>query len=156
MTTNRIRANPPSSDRMTILACCAHLAPMEICMAISALLTDVSKDFLHMAGITRHVLMHASERVLCLPIVIELRSTSDRRPTCCGVAVFAGDGKRPVRISNPRGFGRLAWQKGTKNRQAQCKNDTQPGQIFTAADDCRIRIRPSCPDCAVEQDHCSQ
>ena len=149
VTANRAGGNLPSPDGMTILARRAHLAPMEIRMAISALLTDVTKDFFHMAGITRHVLVHASQRVLCLSIVIEFRSTANRRPTCCGVAIFAGNRQRSMRVSNTRGFVGLALQKRPKNQQAQCKNDTASRHNSAVSDANRMRIRLSYPACAV-------
>lgn len=105
---NRAGGNLPSPHSMTILARGSHLAPMEIRMAISALLPNVSKDFFHMAGITRHALVHASQRVLCLSIVIEFRSTPDRRPTRCGVAVFTRSREWSMWVSNTRGFAGLA------------------------------------------------
>ena len=89
----------PSIYRMAILAVSTELPAMNISVAVSALFTNVSEDFFHMAGITRNMFMHAPQRVLGFDVVIELRSLSNGRPTRSGVAILAGDCQRAMRAS---------------------------------------------------------
>ena len=59
MVANRLDIHLPTIDRVAILAGGAELSTMDISMAISALLTDVSKNFLYVARITCDILVHA-------------------------------------------------------------------------------------------------
>src|SRR5579871_1387469 len=52
--------NLPPVYGMTIFACCAHLTPMDVGMAISAVLTDVTKYFFHMARTTLYILVQST------------------------------------------------------------------------------------------------
>lgn len=110
MVADGIDIHLPAVNGVAVLACRAKLPPMDVSVAISALLTDVSKDFLHMARITCDILVKAAERILCFTVVVELHCLPKGRPTCCRMAVLAGDGERPVRIARLLRFPSLAWQ----------------------------------------------
>jgi hypothetical protein len=71
---NRIHIRTPAVDRMAILTPGAELPAMDICVAISALLTNVSKNFSHMAGITCDILVHAAQRISGFAIVVKFDS----------------------------------------------------------------------------------
>lgn len=71
---NRIHIHTPAVNRVAILAAGAELPAMDIWVAISALLTNVSKNFSHMAGITRDILMHAAQRISGFTIVVKFDS----------------------------------------------------------------------------------
>jgi hypothetical protein len=105
--TYRIDIHLPAINRVAILACRSKLAAMDVSMAISALLTDVSENFLHMARITCDILVETAQRILGFTVVIELDHLPKRGPARRRVAVFAGDGKRPVGIARLRRLGRL-------------------------------------------------
>lgn len=53
---------------------------MDISVAILALFTYVGKILVDMAGSTRHVLMHSTQRIARLSIVAEFRHSLDRVP----------------------------------------------------------------------------
>ena len=57
MIANGTDRGQPALDRVTILAARAELAAMDIRMAISALLTHVSKNFTGVAKVTLYVLV---------------------------------------------------------------------------------------------------
>lgn len=109
----------PSIYRMAILAVATELTAMNISVAISALFTNVSEDFFHMAGITRNMFMHTPQWVLGLDVVIELRSLSNGRPTRGGVAILASDCQRAMRASY------AAWLSGL------CSSDSRKNQENT-------------------------
>src|SRR5208337_5633052 len=75
-----------------------HLAAMNVGMTIRALLAHLREDFADMALAASYVLMHGSQRVFCFGVVIKLRFGTDRLPTHRGMASFARDRERPVRI----------------------------------------------------------
>jgi hypothetical protein len=114
---NRIDIHTPAVDRVAILAGSAELAAMDISVAISALLTDVSKNFLYVARITRDILVHAAQWILGFAIVVELDSLPDGRPACSGMAVLASDGKRTVRIARTRWFAGLGFQQAVESEE---------------------------------------
>jgi hypothetical protein len=62
---------------VAILTARAELAAMDVSVAISALLTDVSKDFLHMARITCDILVQTTQRILSFAIVVKFDSLPD-------------------------------------------------------------------------------
>jgi hypothetical protein len=120
---NRIHIRTPAVNRVAILATGAELPAMDIRVAISALLTNVSKNFSHVAGITRDILVHPAQWISRFPIVVKFNSLPDRRPTRGCVAVLAGDGQRPMRVPHTRCLVRLSNQPPGAYQQ-RCKNDT--------------------------------
>lgn len=118
MIANRIDIDKPAVDGVAVLAGSAELAAMDISMAISALLTDVSKNFLYVARITCDILVHAAQRILGFAIVVELDGLADGRPARGGMAVFACDGKRPVGIPRARGLAGLGVQQTAEREES--------------------------------------
>ena len=86
----------PAQDRMTLCAVGSVLAPVNVRMAIRAVLADIGKDRLGVALGTVDLLVKATERIF-RGIVIEFWNCADRSPACACVAVLAGDGKWTVR-----------------------------------------------------------
>ena len=128
MATNRIHIRAPAIDRVAILAAGAELTPMDVSVAISALMTNVSKNFSQMAGITRDILMQATQWVLSFPIVVKFDSLPDGRPTRRGVAVLASDSQRPMRVLHARRFAGLGNQHSgaCQQRCKHCKQAPRP------------------------------
>lgn len=91
-----LRGNVPTLYCVTLLTIRAHLAPMNICVAVGAVLPNVRKNRLKVAVDARNFLVHATQRIVRL-VVIELRHGANRTPSGRGVTVFARNGKRTVR-----------------------------------------------------------
>ena len=144
---NRIQVRTPPVDRMTILTSGPELPAMDVSVAISALLTNVSKNFSHMAGITRDILVHPAQWISRFPIVVKFDSLPDRSPTRACVAVLAGDLKRPVWVPRRRWLVRLGSQ-APRAYQQRCKNDTQPRRhahrLFPVPNDLSCFVRFFC------------
>ena len=109
---DRFHRNRPTQDGVTLVALRAHLAPVNVGVAIGALFPDVSKYRLDMALGAGDTFVHAAQRVT-RAVVIELGNVADRLPSAEGVAVLARDGQRAVRAARGRG-GLLRRQAATK------------------------------------------
>lgn len=81
----------PSLHGVTLCAIGAHLAAMNIGVAIGAILADVCKDRLDMALDAAHFLVHPTQRIAGL-VVIKFRNRAYGTPSRRGVAVLAGNG----------------------------------------------------------------
>ena len=123
MVADGIDIHQPAVDRVAILAGRAELPAMDISMAISALLTDVSKNFLHVARITCDILVQAAQWILGFAIVVELDSLPDGRPARRGMAVLASDCKRPVWIPRTRWFAGLGVQQASESQEHADKTE---------------------------------
>jgi hypothetical protein len=88
----------PPADGMTVLANRAHLAAVNVGMAVGALVSHIGKDHLDVAGRAGHALVHAAQRKLG-GVVIEFGNGPDGPPSINGVAVLTGDIQRAVRTS---------------------------------------------------------
>ena len=86
---NLLNRDFPAAHRMTVLARRAHLASVDVGMAVSAFRAHIREDELGMACCTRHAFVHASQRELGC-IVIEFRRSTDRLPAINRVTVLAG------------------------------------------------------------------
>lgn len=91
----------PSLDRMTTLAVGAHLAAMDIRMAIGTMLANIFKDEAGVALCTRNLLVHAAERV-SRHVVIELGYSPYGIPTCVGMAILAWHCNGAMRVCDRR------------------------------------------------------
>lgn len=114
-----LHRNFPSPDRMTGLAIRAHLALVDIGVAVGALVANVSEDHLGMAGRAGHTFVQAAQGILGL-IVIELRHRSNGFPPINGVAVLARDIQISVRTA--RALCRL-WRAGARRGKKQHQRD---------------------------------
>jgi hypothetical protein len=72
--------NIPALHSVALLAVGAHLALVDIRVAIRALRADISKDRLGVALRARHAFMHAAQGIL-RRVVIKFRDRADRLPT---------------------------------------------------------------------------
>jgi cephalosporin-C deacetylase-like acetyl esterase len=96
-------------------------------MAIRALLSDIGKDFLGVARVARHALMHAAQRIAGLDSMVELRDSPDGSPTGGGVAVAARNlESRAVRATAVLPYGRLLILGGAK----RCPQQKRPGNSY--------------------------
>ena len=80
----------PALHRVALLAVGAHLPPVNIGVAVGAILPDIRKHRLHVALHAFHLLVHAAQRITGL-VVIEFRHCFHRAPAGGRVAIFAGD-----------------------------------------------------------------
>lgn len=99
-----LHRNVPSLDGMALLAIRAHLALVNVGVAIGALFTNVRKDRLGVALNAAHAFVHATQRILGC-VVIEFRNRADRLPSAQRMAVLTWDAEASVRTT--RGCGRL-------------------------------------------------
>ncbi len=95
----------PTLHGVTLGAIGAHLAAVNIGVAIRAILADICKDRLDVALGARNFLVHAAQRIFRL-VVIELGNSADGAPTSGGVTVFTRDAQRAVRIPGGLVLGR--------------------------------------------------
>jgi hypothetical protein len=94
---HRSRGNPPSLNRVAVLALSAELASVEIRVAGRTLRPSFGKNSRNVARITGHVLMHPAQWELG-SVVVELGLSAQGREACSGVTVLARDRNRPMRI----------------------------------------------------------
>jgi hypothetical protein len=99
-----LHRNVPSPDGMALLAIRAHLALVNVGVAIRALLADVRKDRLGVALNATHTFVHAAQWILGC-VVIEFRNCADRFPSAERMTVLTRNAEASVRT--PRGRGRL-------------------------------------------------
>jgi len=93
-----VECDAPATHRVAILASPAKLAPVDIGMAIRALLAHLGEDFTDVALAASYVGVHGPQWVFRLRVVIELRLRPDRLPTHRRMATFAWDREGSVRI----------------------------------------------------------
>ena len=94
---NRCNGNIPALDGMARLTICSELSPVNIRVAVRALLSHICKNEFHMALRALHFFVHSAQRIARL-VVVKFRNTADGLPTEGSVAVFTGDVDRAVRI----------------------------------------------------------
>ena len=80
--------NLPAADGVAGLASRAHLALVNVGVAVSAFVADVAEDHLGVAGSAGDAFVHAAQRIASL-LVIELGHGTDRLPAIDSVAVLA-------------------------------------------------------------------
>lgn len=90
--------NVPPLDAVALLAVRAHLALVNVRVAIRTLRTHIGEDHLGMALSTSHTLMHSAQRVLG-GVVVKLRYGADGFPTAQSVTILAGNTQASVRTS---------------------------------------------------------
>lgn len=78
----------PAAYAVALFAIRAQLAPVKVCVAILATLTNVAEYRFHVALRTRHILVKSAQRIVGL-IVIEFRNGANRFPPLCRVTVLA-------------------------------------------------------------------
>jgi hypothetical protein len=97
----------PASYRVTILARRTELPPMNIGMAVRALLANQAKHFVDVTLTARDIFMHATKRELRLAVVVEFRLGANWAPANPGVAAFTRYRQRTVRIPSAQRDRRL-------------------------------------------------
>jgi hypothetical protein len=85
-----LRGEIPSFDGMALRAIGAHLAAVNVSVAISAVFADVREDRFDVALNAFHLFVHAAERILGFGVV-EFGDSADRAPSRGSVAIFARD-----------------------------------------------------------------
>ena len=103
--THLLDGDVPSLHRMALCAVRTHLSPMDVRMAIGAILANVGKDRLDVAGHAFHLLVHASERISGL-VMVKLGNWANGAPSGGRVTVFAGNIQRAMRIASGFFLGR--------------------------------------------------
>ena len=98
MLLDRLDGHRPAHHGMALFATCAHLSPVNVSVAVGALVADLREYKIRMALRTCDVLMHAAKRV-ARGVVIKLRHAADWLPSADRVAVLAGDRQRSVRAA---------------------------------------------------------
>lgn len=89
----------PSLHRVALGAIGAHLATMNIGVAVGAIFADVREDRLNMALGAFHFFVHPAQRIARL-VVIEFWDRPYRTPSRRGVAVLARNSKGTMRVAS--------------------------------------------------------
>ena len=79
----------PSLNCVAGFALISKLIPVDIGMTVGASLTDVFKNQVRMAAHTRSRLVHASQWIMGLRIMVELGFGANGTPTNCRMTVLA-------------------------------------------------------------------
>ena len=87
----------PTLHGMALRAVGAHLATMDVRVAIGAILTHVGEYGFYVALGALHFFVQAAEGIFRF-VVIEFRNCADGAPACRGMTVFARNVQRTVRI----------------------------------------------------------
>ena len=87
---NLLNRDLPSAHRVALRAIRTKFSPVNISMAVGAVLADICKYRLHVALGTQDLFMHSTERIVCF-VVIEFRLGANRPPGIRHVTVFAGN-----------------------------------------------------------------
>jgi len=111
--------NVPSLDGVALLAIGAHLALVNVGVAIGALLADVREDRLGVALNAAHAFVHATQGILGC-VVIEFGNRADRLPSADRVTVLARNAEASVGTTRSRGRLRLSnrQRRGRENRES--------------------------------------
>src|SRR6516225_9055815 len=91
----------PALDRVALLAVCAHLSHVNVCVAICAMRPYVGEHGFGMALRASHMLVLPAQWVACL-VMIELWNGADGFPPDRGVTVLAGDRQIAVGATRDR------------------------------------------------------
>ena len=106
---------------MALRAVGAHLAAMNVRVAVGAIFADVGENRLHVALSAGHFFVHAAQRVFGF-VVIKFGNSADGPPASGGVAILAGNGERAMGIASGlilRSGNRLTGKgSGVRRRQA--------------------------------------
>lgn len=105
MTLNRLNTGFPALDAVATPAVGPELPAVQIRMTILALLSDIGEDLLHVTRCARHAQVHTAQRVLGLPVMIELGDYANRTPTGIRVTVLTSDLQISVRTARLRALG---------------------------------------------------
>jgi len=119
-----LHGNMPAPHRVALFAIGAHLALMNVRVAVGALRPDISKDHLGVALGAGHSLMQAAQRVLG-GVVIEFRDRPDRLPAAQRVAVLAWNAQASVRTSRVGRRLRLPARRLTAGEHRKCDDQMQ-------------------------------
>ena len=92
------RANVPALDVVTLFAVGAHLPAVEIGVAIGAAGSGIRENRLGVAACTRHIFMHAKQRIRSL-VVVKFWNGSNGLPTDGRMAVLTRHVQRAVRTA---------------------------------------------------------
>lgn len=95
---NRLDRYLPSEDGMALGAVLAELSAVNVGVTIGAVLAHVGEYRLGVASRAGYFFVHAAKRVP-RGVVVEFWNGANGRPTGVGVAIFAGNVKRPMRTS---------------------------------------------------------
>ena len=90
-----LHGNMPAPNRVALLAVRAHLALVDVGVAVGALRPDIRKDHLRVALRAGHAFVQAAQGVL-RGVVVEFRNGADRFPAAQRVTVLARDAQTPV------------------------------------------------------------
>jgi hypothetical protein len=91
-----LNIDTPAFNGVTLGAVWAHLAAMNIRVAIRAIFADICEHRFDVALGAVHFFVHAAEGILGF-VVVKLRNSANGAPSCSGVAIFARHGKRTMR-----------------------------------------------------------
>jgi hypothetical protein len=101
MIAHLLHGDVPALHSVALRAVRAHLAAVDVRMAIGAVLSNIGEYRLYVTLRALHFFVHSAERIFRL-VVIEFGNCADRAPARRRMAVFAGDVQWPMGI--PLGF----------------------------------------------------
>jgi hypothetical protein len=134
--------NIPAIDTVALFAARAHLATMNIGVALGALSSHIRKYWFGMALGTHHALVHAAQGKLGL-VVIEFGNAADRFPSQRRMAIGAKHVQRSVRASGlgitlrlPRQED-VGWKEHKQHVDQNGRNHAYPIPNFDCSYNCR-------------------
>lgn len=96
-----LRCHIPALNRVALCAVRSELPPVDVSVAVRAILAHIRENWLYVAQSASHLLVHPAQWVRGL-VVIEFRCGLDRSPARRGVAILARNRQRSMGI--PRGL----------------------------------------------------
>jgi hypothetical protein len=114
--------NLPSAHGVTLLAIGSQLTPVNIGVAVLAVLTNVGEHHLHVTSGAGHGSVHSTEGITS-PTVIEFRDGADWLPAIRRVAVLAGN--RQIAVRTMRTFRDLGSCASRKNGNGKSQDDSK-------------------------------
>ena len=96
---NLLNGIVPTKHGVTLRAIRAHLALVNVGVAILAILPHIREYRFYVALCALHLLVHAAQRIVRF-VVIEFGDRANGAPACSGVAVLARNRERSVRTTS--------------------------------------------------------
>ena len=124
MLVDLLNGNVPAPHRVALLAIRAHLALMNVGVAVGALRAHIGKDHLGVALRAGHSLVQSAQRIF-RGVVIEFRNGTNRLPTAQRVAVLAWNAQAAVRTSRVGGRLRLPARRLPAGKHRKCDDQMQ-------------------------------
>ena len=117
-----LHGNVPALHGMTLRTVCSHLALVDVCVAVLAILPHIGENGLYVALRTSHFFVHAAQRIVCL-VVVKFGVGANGSPSSGRMTILARDRQSPVRTSSGLPLRRLRWSNGWQHKEKEPAQD---------------------------------